>query len=404
MDKTLPLSYPRRLQRLQVALVALLLLVGQAFAQVITIVETGGAAENSGWTFSGGVISASGTISIDASVVAAKLALGPLTISGTDILVNTSLEATSNTDLTFKATRNIIVKEGTTIDTNGGNLTFWADSDANRLGGVRIGTDNPGVGGVSCPNTTATPPTRIDSGGGNITIGGGANPAINFAHYDAGLGEACSTYYFAVGVFSATIDAGGGNILLRGSGGTVTIGKLHPVNIGGRYGSTTRLVTRDTGTITVEGDVSEATTTINNWATIIAGTLETVSGDITMRGKASGTLQSSRGFSMSGKAESVTGNILLQDTTPNTGAANYTGPFLPTASFVTGTAPGSYSNITLQADMFFFANEAGTNNLPAWTSGAVVVEPYGPSFVVGFTIGTAAGTRLDVSASDFRVG
>ena len=202
---------------------------------------SGGEAENTTWRYRNGVISPTSSVEVfvNASDVLAKMALGdlsiqasaitvagavtysadaaaltletpgsitvnaavevsgPLSLYGINVVVNESLEVTdAGADILLKASNNVYVNPGYQITTNGGDVTLWSDSDASGAGGIRIGSDTAGVF-----------TTGIYSNGGDIVLGGGTDPLTEYAYYDVGLGAAFSAYYYAVGIFGATLDA-----------------------------------------------------------------------------------------------------------------------------------------------------------------------------------------------------
>jgi hypothetical protein len=350
-----------------------------ATAQMIVIAASG-EAEGTSWTYEDGRIVPIGgtTATIAAADVIAKLALGDLVVAGTRVSVSSSIVHTATGHaLTLQATDNVIVEAGVRIELGGGDLLLWADADADRSGGILVGNDYLGL------FTTA-----LVTNGGNVTLSGGADPVSGYAHYHPDLGPAESVYNFAVGIFGASIDAGGGDVLIRGSAGDTFDGLIWTVNVGGQYGANTRVATSGTGTITIEGDGSEApanataTNSRNSWGTVIPGTVETAAGDILLSGSGNVARTNVRGFSIAGKIQSASGAIHLDDRTPNTSSASYSGPFINGASFGRGTLPASSSNVTLQADKFAFE---GTVDIA--TSGDVVIESVGSAFLgAGFTL------------------
>jgi gliding motility-associated-like protein len=373
----------------------------------ITIVASGGANEGTTWTYSNNTIrpNSATNVNLNAADVLAKMALGDLTIAGKCITIDADLNYTvDDNSITFKASDNIVLTEGKKIITEGGDVTFWSDQNNSRSGGIRIGSDFAGIF-----------TTEIKTNGGNIILSGGAEPLTGYAHYNASLGAAHSIYFYAIGVFGASLDASsssatGGNIIVRGSGGNTFNGLLWTVNIGGRYGVNTILKTNGTGTISILGDGSEApansnaNSSRNSWAVTIAGTVETESGGISLFGKANTARTNARGVTISGNIQSASGAILLEDQTTNTSSTNYSGPFINGANFGLGTLNATSSNITLAADKFEFVNNVAIN-----TTGNVVLESFGDSFVGAFSSqnigisGGASSLRLGKSTNTQRI-
>lgn len=107
---------------------------------------------------------------------------------------NISKSAGSDATLTLKARDNISVNSNVAISSSNNklNVVFNADSDASGGGAIYMDTGS-----------------SIHSNGGNVTLGGGANPATT-----AAMGS--STYLNGIRLNGATIQAGSGNVSLRG--------------------------------------------------------------------------------------------------------------------------------------------------------------------------------------------
>ena len=325
---------------------------------------------------------------------------GPISVYGETIAVNENLNTTQGAaagDVKLNAAGNITLAQNKNITTDGGDVIFKADADANRLGGIRIGTD-------FSPSTT----TAITTNGGDIILSGGSDPLTGFASYDAGLGAAQSNYNYAIGVFGATLDASGtssgGDIIVRGNGGNTFNGILWTVNIGGQYGPNTNVKTNGAGTISITSDMADvpANPTPNDsrnpWAVVIPGTIETENGNLLMVGKSTIARTNARGFALSGSFQSVSGTITIEDQTLNTNNVNYTGPFINGVKIGKGTLPASSSNVIFKADKFAFANNSAVE-----TSGAVTLEPLEDDFASAFSF-TIADLSLDGAISGLTIG
>ena len=323
------------------------------------------------------------TNTTNVTITSPQTIAGPITVYGNNIEINENLNTSGAAagHVLLKATNNITQAVGKTITTNGGDVTFWADSDNNKIGGIRIGSDFAG-------NFT----TAINTNGGNITLSGGSDLQTGFAHYESTLGAAHSEYNYAVGVFGATLDAkgvsSGGNILVRGNGGNSFNGLLWTTNIGGQYGSNTKLLTNGSGTITVVGDGSEApanpipNNSRNSWGVILPAIVETASGNISVVGKSNVARTNARGFTVSGTIQSLSGAISLEDVTNNTVSASYTGPFINGVKIGKGTLDASSSNVYIAADKMFW-----NSNVEIHTTGDVLIESNGNAFVGAYTFG-----------------
>ncbi|MBD0779933.1 gliding motility-associated C-terminal domain-containing protein [Maribacter sp. ANRC-HE7] len=325
---------------------------------------------------------------------------GPISVYSGDITVNENLNTTGGAlagDVKLNATGNITLAQNKSITTDGGDVIFKADADANRLGGIRIGTD-------FSPSTS----TAITTNGGDIILSGGTDPLTGFASYDAGLGDAFSDYFYAIGVFGATLNASGtadgGDITIRGNAGNTFNGLIWTTNIGGQYGLNTSVKTNGAGTISITGDMADApanptpNSSRNAWAVAIAGTIETENGNLLMVGKSTIARTNARGFSLGGSFQSAMGTITIEDQTLNTNNANYTGPFISGAKIGKGTLTASSSDVIFKADKFAFAN-----NTVVETSGAVTLEPLGDDFASAVSF-TTADLSLDAAISGLTIG
>ena len=306
----------------------------------VTIVTSGGAAENANWTYANGEITPGASVSINASDLVAKLALGSLVVNADRILVNANVANTTANALTFKATGNIIVGGGLTISSQGGDIVFNSDSDANSVGHVRFGFD------ATCTMG------NINSNGGNIIVGGGANPLTTNAW--AQNTDAHSTTCLAAGplagvaIYNYSFNAAGGNISIRGSSPTISGNpSARGININSSGGLIPTFQTTGAGTISFYADGSQILNN-NAWG-LAANSMSCISGSgaitIEGRGNASGATNA-RGMSIGGASTftSSTGNVTFLDRT-NGALAGYTGINLGGA--ITVTTNGDF---TVQAD------------------------------------------------------
>ena len=347
----------------------------------VTIVSTGGAAENSNWTFANGEITPQASVSINASDVVAKLALGDLVLNGDKILVNAGINSPAASDLTFKSTGNIIVAGAQTLQTLGGDIVFNADSDANLTGHVRLGWDsNCGMG-------------YVNTNGGNIIIGGGANPLTDVtsaqnADLPSTLCPGGTPALTGTAVYNYSFNAAGGNISLRGGSQALGTGvSVRSLRISGSGGLTPTLQTSGSGTINVYGDGSLINHN-NAWG-VELGTVNmtTASGAIVVEGRGNpASPTNARGVAIGGVGTftSVTGDISLLDRT-NGALAGYTGIYMGGA--INATTQGDF---TIQADELVFAT-----TLTVAAQNAAITANSGSSFTATYTTGTinASGTQ-----------
>lgn len=317
----------------------------------VTVVASGGSSENTNWTYANGEITPSASVSINASDVVAKLALGPLVVNGDRILVNTSVIHSTANKLTFKSNGNIIVGGGLTIQSQNGDIVFNSDSDGNSTGHVRFGWD---------ANCTMG---HINTNGGDIIVGGGANPAttVTAAQNNDAAATTCpggTPPLAGVGFYNFTMDASGGDISVRA--GSPNLGSSYSVralNIGASGGLIPTFQTTGLGTISIFGDGSLIGHN-NAWG-IATGSFNAITdqGSITIEGKGNpSSPTNARGMSVGGASTltSTTGNISIIDRT-NGALAGYTG--INFGAALTATTSGNFS---LQADEI---SQSGALNL-----------------------------------------
>ena len=219
-----------------------------------------------------------------------------------DITVASSISKTAGGDatLTLKAHRNITVNNGVNITSNTGelNMVFNADGDAvpNQDGAVQLG------------NGTFT------TNGGDFTVGGGANPLTTAAYGNA-------VNIDGVALISSQINAGGGNISMRGVGYN-TGNTIHGV---ANYGSTVQ--TNGNGTITVHGIGGGHAHTDMGVYVSPGGTFSTVDGAINITGIGGGGGSNNHGVWINGAGSAIRatgiGNVNVTGTGTGTGANNY---------------------------------------------------------------------------------
>jgi uncharacterized repeat protein (TIGR02543 family) len=256
-------------------------------------------------------------------------------------LVNASIiHATANT-LTFKSTGNIIVGGGLTVQSQGGDIVFNSDSDANNTGHVRMGFD------ATCTMG------NVNTNGGDIIVGGGANPRTTSAW--AQNTDAHSTACLASGpvagvaLYNYSFNAAGGDISVRGAAPTISGNpSSRGINMNGSGGQTATFQTSGSGTVYFYGD---GNLILNNtaWGVAVNAPISVItdSGDITFegRGNPSGPTNA-RGVAVGSSSTftSSTGNISFLDRT-NGALAGYTGIFFGGA--IAATTGGDFA---VQAD------------------------------------------------------
>lgn len=343
----------------------------------LTIVSSGGAAENSGWTYSSGVIEVTSNVSINASDIVSKLASSNLIVSANSILVNADIVSNTARNLTLQSVGNIIISGAYDVITQGGDITFQSNSTDSGSGSIRLGN--------IADNSTGL----IDSNGGNITFSGGTNVLTGYAMASADF--LSSKPAAGVAGYGFNVQADGGAILVRGSStanaGRSTRAVYFENNAAGRQ----VLQTSGAGALTVIGDGS-AITHSNAWGINVLGAdFITGSGDIQFTGKGNVASTNIRGI-VSGNAtyQSTSGDITLEDIT--TGPLNtYPGTYFG--------APNSFStagNVLIAADSF-----RNDSTLTFVTPSAVIESYTGVSFVTPLSI---LSTIVATNCSNLRIG
>jgi filamentous hemagglutinin family protein len=201
-----------------------------------------------------------------------------------------SLTLTAHRDININTNVNI------TSTSNALNVTLNADSDA--TGGGRISMASG---------------SSIESNGGNIVLGGGANPNTTAATGRSGA-------VLGVTMDNADLIAAGGNISVRGTGYAGTTNN-HGVSI--LNGSS--LTTTGTGTITVVG-TSGAGTNTNEGIALNDSVISSVNGNISLTGTGVGTGSDNVGIYIDSDMTITTsgsGGISIVGTGGNGTSSNY---------------------------------------------------------------------------------
>jgi len=176
----------------------------------------------------------------------------------------------SSATLTLKATKSIVINSGYSIRStnNALNLVFWS-----RSGGTNTGDD------AGCVWFQVS--TIVTSNGGNVTIGGGADPAVGYCVGDVGYTPAAeNNANYRGAVVNGTLSAGGGNILIRGKA-SPSAGAERGVSIGGAVS------TMGSGTITITGQSISSSDGLAFGDSSVPGTTGTItcgSGTVTLTG------------------------------------------------------------------------------------------------------------------------
>ncbi len=341
------------------------------------------------------------TNTADVTVGSATSIAGPITIYGGNINVNANLLSTASTaPILLKASGNILQAASTTVQTNGGAITYNSRStDQVEGGGIQIG--NSAV--VDSRTATDRSNNTDTTGGGNILLSGGSDPTTGFAQNNANTGIYLGN--------STTVRSGSGNITARGQ---VTRNSGGAYNYGIAIGGQTTMNAGTNGNIAMTGQATGGPTNgmVGIGANINAlssDLYKTVNGNIRFTGNGSGatnnfgvllnanvtveavgsgaiSMTANAGTSASGyyglaatnaKILAASGAINLVDTT----TAGGTGYLLRFINSSIGSAAGSdvtssSSNILLQGDS---VNQSAPSNAIN-TSGTFTLQSNGASF------------------------
>jgi filamentous hemagglutinin family protein len=218
---------------------------------------------------------------------------------------NPAITTTGSADATLvlKADRSIDFLTDTPIQATGtGQLNLIFNADA----------DNTGRGNIAFEGT-------INSNGGDITFGGGTDPSTQPAPGDSGdFPEP------GISLSGATINAGGGNILMNGQG-FAGAGGNGALPYGIQIRSST-LTTSGSGTITLNGTGGSDAAANNNHGIFITQSSEistTGNGDITLQGTGGTGPDSNHGIAIDRESSitTVDGNINLTGIGVNSSSA-----------------------------------------------------------------------------------
>lgn len=350
----------------------------------LTIVTSGGSAENSGWTYdsSTGVleVTSNSAVSINSSDIVSKLNSN-LVVSANSIAISADIVSSTSSNLTFQSVGNIVADGPYDVVTQGGNITFQSNSTDSGSGSIRFGKKSDTSSGL------------IDSNGGNITFSGGTNLTTGFAmaSSDFVTGKPAA----GVAVYGYNVLGDGGSILVRGSSGANAGRSTRAVyfedNDATSPADQPKFQTNGAGSITVEGDGSSISHS-NAWGiNFVTTSFITDTGEILLRGKGNPLAASNtRGIvSAGGVFQSNSGNISLEDITQAT--ANTEGTYF--------SAPNSFSTL---GDVLITTDVFRNDSTITFDTPSAVIEPYnGSSFVQALSI---LSTITAIDCLNLRIG
>jgi gliding motility-associated-like protein len=270
-----------------------------------------------------------GTISNTAniSIGSAATISGPITAYGSNITINENLNTAAgnaNGDILLKATGDIVLAANKSITTNGGDVVLWSDSDSS-------GTTTTAGGTISLLASSS-----ISTEGGNIILAGGNDTNADGIPDGYAIGGLSGTAHGLTNVRSAlyldaaSLDAGTGNVLLRGQG----TGNAQNFQMGTRlYGGSLK-----GADITINGKGSLLGAASSNWGLSLEGFSIEGSGDITLNGwggraGSSNTDQNQRGVEIRKAVDNFSKHSQIKATGSGTIAINGIGGSGPLAEF-----------------------------------------------------------------------
>ena len=306
-------------------------------------------------------------------------------LTGTDagnITVAESITKSLGTDstLTLKAHNDIIVNTGVSISStlNKLNVVLNADQDQATSPGGSI-TMNSG--------------SSILSNGGNILLGGGAGAAGN------AIGTA--TNIVGVKLDNATLNAGAGNITIRGQGFTGASG-AYGIQISGGAD----LITTATGAITLNGSGGSGAVAGSVGVGIEGSgtTVTAVDGAITITGIGNGTGSANDGVRLTTAAISTTGatgtGTITINGTGGAGTDNH-GMLITSNSAGSSTISSVTGNITITGNGGVNTNSHGLV-LEAYQSNNATVKSTGSANIT--LVGSTAGAGFGIQSRDGGTG
>ncbi|HEY7907037.1 MAG TPA: hypothetical protein VIC53_08990, partial [Wenzhouxiangella sp.] len=384
----------------------------------LTIVASGGAAENSGWVYNNGVLATTqATVNVNASDVISKLGLGALTIEANNITVDGDVVSNNANTFSLKARNNIVVASGHSIQTAAGSVVFWADTDVDDSGMVFLDAATVSTAGghfwVGGGTTSATAWNGLTVGDGyavgNATLSNGVSmrqTTINtagghLALYGKGLEGSQSSDSFNFGTYvkgirlqdGNTIDSGIGTITMKGIA-RGTSGASNGVEFSQPGSDTIQSANTTANAIDIEGQSTAPAANVSNawgvytWNATIQATAD--GGGITIKGDA--TKQDGVRIHTDSAVLAKSGPITLIGTGYGSGA-NAVG-VAGTVGQKAGTGvTTSSSDLIIRGDAYSIS---GTID----TSGALTIEPSGTSFAAS-TLSTPATLPADISGFTF---
>lgn len=349
----------------------------------ITVVVSGGANQGTGWDVTSGVLTSTTSVSINSSEISTLLNNGNLVIDAATLTINDSITASNGFNLTLKSQGNTIIAGGVEIRTAGGHIIFQSDSDNSGSGSTRLGS-------FADANTG-----KIVSSGGNITFSGGTDISSGFAKASSDIASSGGTSKPRAGVaiYGFAIEAEGGNITIRGSGGT-QISSTRAVLIESNTRGRATFSTTGSGSIDVTGD-GRSIAIGNAWGVTFSGVnFSTATGSISIVGLGNTAYSNARGIvSSAANYSSTSGTITLIDETSGA-AGNYSGSYFGSPNIFS-----TNNTVMIKSDEVV---SDSTAKLTLTCSAATIQAYSSASFTATPSFGEIAGTdcqELNIGAS-----
>ena len=317
---------------------------------------------------------------------------GPVTLTGGDLTFG-SITVSNASPILVKTTGNLVQSASSTVSSQGGNITYWSDSDGS------------GDGKILLTNGASGSLTQINANGGNIVMGGGsgANAAAgmargnygvhvgNYASVQAGTGNVTiqgeSNANIGGGILvGSNSTVSGANVTLTGAGFANTSGGSHGVQLSGNASASNLLAINGTG----GGTASTSTSGGANYGVFVYGGVAeaTGAGSVVINATGGGYLPGANNNGLFIQASttdssirSVSGSVLVTATPGTSGSSGASVgvyvPLLLSGASANVRLGGSTQTgaLTLRSDSWYFEPNAASNYAFVQGAGPLTLEP-----------------------------